>query len=72
MEIEGNSNGCVGWITADNNGIWENVLNNTALLLICMYCLMAVDLFELEVCDITVRKILRSVTTFKFTELTPT
>lgn len=71
VETEDTSDGRVGWIAADNNGTWENALNNTALLLIRMYCLMAVDLPELEVCDIAVRRILRSVATFEFTELTP-
>ena len=71
METEGTSNGYVGWIAADNNGTWENIPNNTALFLICMYCIMAVNLPKLEVCDIAVQITLRSVATFEFTELTP-
>lgn len=62
-------NSRIGWIAIDNNGTWENALNNTTLLLISMYYLMAVDLPELEVCDIAVQKILLLVATFKFTEL---
>lgn len=71
VKTEGTSNGSVGRIAADNNGTWENVLNNTSLLLIWMYCLMAVDFLELKVYDIAVRRILLSVALFEFTELTP-
>ena len=71
VETKGTSNGCIDWIAADNNWIWENVLNNTAFLLIGMNCLMQFDFLELELCDIAVWKILRSVATFEFIELTP-
>ena len=53
-EKEGTSNSCVGWLATDNNWTWENILNNTAFFLIYMYYLIAVDLPELELCDIAV------------------
>lgn len=39
--------------------------------MIRMYCVVAVDLPEQEVCDIALRSILRSVATFEFADLTP-
>lgn len=72
VETEGTSDGKVGWIQDDKDGVWEQALNQAALSMIRMYCLVAVDLPDQEVCDIALRSLLRSVTTFKFSDFTPT
>ncbi len=66
VETETTFDGRVGWIKGDSDGSWEQALNQTALLLIRMYCIVLVDLPQGVVCNIALCSLLRSIATFEF------
>lgn len=61
--------GRLGWIEGDSNNIYYNALNYAALLLVCQYVVMAINISAKEIFHIPVKDLFRSVQTFCFEEI---
>ena len=59
----------LGWIKRNSDNIYYNTLDHAAVLLVCQYAVMAVNMFAKQIFCIPINNLFCSVQTFRFEEM---